>query len=148
MENELIIFIVASIVLCYGVLSNLLEKFYVSGPMIFLLFGILLSPLGFDLVEISLNSEIVKSVAQIALVIVLFSDSSILSLRKFEREWSISLRLLFIGLPLTIVFSTYVATLFFPDEPFLYLLLMTLVLAPTDAALGKAVVVDKLVPEK
>ncbi len=148
MDNELIIFIIALIVLVYGFFSRKLEKFNISGPMVFLLFGILLSPLGFNLIQIPLDSDTVKIVAEIALIIVLFTDSSALSLKKFKTEWKISARLLFVGLPLTILFSTYIATLFFPNEPLLYLLLMALILAPTDAALGKAVVTDKLVPEE
>jgi NhaP-type Na+/H+ and K+/H+ antiporter len=58
------------------------------------------------------------------------------------------LRLLLIGLPLTIIFSTYVAKAFFPNESILYLLLLALILAPTDAALGKAVVSEKSIPLK
>ena len=148
MQIELIIFIIALITLIYGFFSKKLERLNISGPMIFLLFGILLSPLGFDLIKISLDSDAVKIVAEIALIIVLFTDSSSLRLKKFKTEWTISARLLFIGLPLTIVLSTYAATLFFPNEPLLYLLLMALILAPTDAALGKAVVTDRLVPEE
>ena len=148
MQVELIIFIIALIVLLYGFFSKKLEKLNISGPMIFLLFGILLSPLGFDVIEVGLDSDAVKIIAEIALIIVLFTDSSSLNLKGFKKEWRISLRLLFVGLPLTIIFSTYVATLFFPNESLLYLILMALILAPTDAALGKAVVVDKLVPQR
>jgi len=147
-QVELIIFIIALIVLLYGFFSKKLEKLNISGPMIFLLFGILLSPLGFDVIEVGLDSDAVKIIAEIALIIVLFTDSSSLNLKGFKKEWRISLRLLFVGLPLTIIFSTYVATLFFPNESLLYLILMALILAPTDAALGKAVVVDKLVPQR
>jgi len=147
MNNELIIFIIALIVLVYGFFSKRLERLNISGPMVFLLFGIVLSPLGLDLIEIPLDSDAVKIVAEIALIIVLFTDSSQLSLKQFKTGWEISARLLFIGLPITIVFSTYIATLFFPNEPLLYLILIALILAPTDAALGKAVVTDKHVPQ-
>ena len=148
MESELIIFIVTLIVLVYGFFSKSLERLNVSGPMVFLVFGILLSPLGFNFIVIPLDSNAVKMIAEFALIIVLFTDSSSLSLKKFKKEWKISARLLFIGLPITIIFSTYIATLFFPEESLLYILLMTLILAPTDAALGKAVVTDKKVPEE
>jgi len=147
-EDKLVIFVVALIVFLYGLFSKKLESFNISGPMIFLLFGVLLSPLGLNLLDIPLSSDAVESIAEIALIIVLFTDSSQLKLKEFKKEWRISARLLYIGLPLTIVFSTYIATLFFPEEPFLYLLLMALILAPTDAALGKAVVTDTLVPQK
>jgi len=145
---EQIIFITALIILIYGFFSSFLEKFNISGPMIFLLIGVLLSSLGLDILNIDLASDAVKMIAEIALIIVLFSDASSLNLKELKKEWKISARLLFIGLPLTILFSSYVATLFFPNEPLLYLILMALILAPTDAALGKAVVTDKLVPKK
>jgi len=148
MQNELIVITVVSIILFYGFLSKILEKHNISGPMVFLLIGISLSPLGFDLISISLNSQIVKLVAEIALVIVLFSDSSSLDLKNFRTNWQIPARLLFIGLPLTIALSSYVATFVFPNEPFIYLFMMALVLSPTDAALAKAVVTQESVPKK
>ena len=145
---ESIIFIIAFVVLFYGFFSKKLEYFNISGPMVFLLYGMLLSPLGLDFLEVDLNSDALKITAEIALITVLFTDSSTLDLKSFKKEWKISARLLFIGLPLTILLSTYIATLFFADESLLYLLLMALILAPTDAALGQAVVSDKLVPHK
>jgi len=50
-------------------------------------------------------------------------------------------------MPITILLSYYTAGLLFPKEAPLYLLLLALILAPTDAALGKVVVTDKHVPE-
>ena len=148
MEHELIVFTVVMITLFYGFFSKLLEKFNISGPMIFLLVGVILSPLGFDFIVIGLDSQGVKIIAEIALVIVLFSDSSSLSLKGLQSNWQIPVRLLLIGLPLTILFSTYVASIMFPHEPLLYILVMALILAPTDAALGKAVVTQKSVPKE
>jgi len=147
-EEELIIFIVALIILVYGFFSKKLENFNISGPMVFLIIGILLSPLVLGITHLKIDADVVKIIAEIALIIVLFTDSSSINLKRFRREWKISVRLLFIGLPLTIIFSTYIATLFFPNQPLLYLLLMALILAPTDAALGKAVVTDNNIPEK
>jgi len=148
MDEKLIIFVIAFIILVYGFFSKKLETYNISGPMIFLIIGIFLSPLGLGLSTIDIDSNIVKTIAEIALVIVLFTDSSSINLKVFKKEWSIAARLLFVGLPLTIIFSSFSATLFFPSEPFINLLLMALILAPTDAALGKAVVSDKNVPER
>ncbi len=148
MENELLIFIIALIVLIYGFFSKALEKFNISGPMIFMSLGILLSPLVFGLANLKLDETVVEIVAEIALIIVLFTDASSLNITKLRREWRLSVRLLFVGLPVTIMFAMGIAMLFFPTESYLYLLLMALILAPTDAALGKAVVSDSRVPEK
>ena len=142
------LFIIATIVLLYGYVSKLLERFNISGPMVFTLFGFLLSPLGIGHISLDLNAESVKIVAELALIVVLFSDSSTLNVRHFKEGYKIPTRLLFIGLPLTILFTTYAGTLFFSTTPLLYIIVMALILAPTDAALGKAVVIDKSVPKK
>jgi len=148
MEDTLIIFIVALIILLYGFFSKVLEKYNISGPMVFMFFGILLSPIVLNITHLDLDDNIVKTIAEIALIIVLFSDSSTINIKKFKEQWEIPTRLLFIGLPLTIVFSTYIGVFFFPNESIINLLLLALILAPTDAALGKAVVIDKAVPLK
>ena len=146
MEDTLIIFIIALIVLLYGFFSRILEDYNISGPMLFTLFGFLLSPLALNITSISINDDIVKTIAEIALIIILFSDSSTINIRKFKDKWKIPTRLLLIGLPLTIISSTYFGTFILTDESLIHILLMSLILAPTDAALGKAVVVDKSVP--
>jgi NhaP-type Na+/H+ or K+/H+ antiporter len=140
--------IVTLVVLGYGYYSKYLANLNISGPMIFTSIGIFLSPVGFNLVELNLNAEIIKITAEIALIVILFSDASNLKLKKLKLEWKIPFRLLFIGLPITIVFASLMAKIIFPAEVTIYLVLMALLLAPTDAALGKAVVLDKRVPQK
>ncbi len=81
------------------------------------------------------------------MVILLFSDASALNLKNLRKNWALPTRLLAIGLPITIFFTFYAAKGFFPEESAIYLLLLALVLAPTDAALGKAVVSYKKIPE-
>ena len=148
MHGNMAIIVITLVVLFYGYYSRLLLRFNITGPMIFMLIGVLLSPLGFSITEVKLNTEIVTITAEIALIIVLFSDASSLNLKKLKQSWGIPGRLLFIGLPLTIIFSSFTAIFMFPQESPIYLVLMALLLAPTDAALGKAVVSDKQVPQK
>lgn len=148
MQEEISLLTISLVILGYGYYSKLLLRFNISGPMIFTAVGIFLSPLGIGVSAIEFNSELVQIVAEFALIIVLFSDASELSLKKLRTEWSIPARLLFVGLPITIVVATVMAKEIFPGETTLYLLMMALILAPTDAALGKAVVTDKTVPEK
>jgi len=148
METETVALIIVLVVLAYGYISGLPQRFNISGPMVFMTIGILLSPLGFSVVTEKLNAEVVQITAALALVIVLFSDASGLYLKKLKLEWGIPVRLLFVGLPITIVVAAFAAIVFFPHESTLYLIMMALILAPTDAALGKAVVTDEKVPEK
>jgi NhaP-type Na+/H+ or K+/H+ antiporter len=147
MHEHLTILGIALVILGYGYFSKLLNRFNISGPMVFTAVGILLSPLmlGDELVQA--NSEAVQIVAEIALILVLFSDASALNLTQLKVHWRLPTRLLFVAMPITIIVATFTAQLFYPNEPLIYLFLLALILAPTDAALGKAVVSDTRIPE-
>ncbi len=148
MEHHITILISALLVLGYGFFSSLLNSNNISGPMVFTLTGIILSPLGIGSSYIHLNTEAIQIIAEIALIIVLFSDASEINLKNLKNSWKIPMRLLFVALPLSVLFSTFVAYEMFENVSILYLLLMALILTPTDAALGKAVVTDKKVPQQ
>ena len=148
MHGNIAIITITLVVLGYGYFSKYLTQLNISGPMVFTTIGILLSPVAFSVVELHLDAEMVTITAEIALIMVLFSDASSLNLKKLKAAWGIPFRLLFIGLPLTIVFATVVGQAMFPNESMIYIVLMALLLAPTDAALGKAVVSDKRIPVK
>jgi len=148
MADHLIILTIAVLVLGYGYVSKALMRFNISGPMVFTGLGLLISPLLLDLSTLQVDAEFVTIIVELALVLILFSDAASLNLKSLRKSWGVPARLLFIGLPITILFGTVVARLIFPDEPAIYMLLLALLLTPTDAALGKAVVSDPIVPEK
>lgn len=94
-----------------------------------------------------INAEAVQIIAEITLIIVLFSDAAALNLQQLKSNWRLPIRLLFVALPITILLATLTATWFFPQEETLFLLLSALILAPTDVALGKTVVSDTRIRE-
>ena len=147
MAEHSVILTIALLVLLYGYISNALIRFNISGPMVFAGLGLLISPLGLDISQVDIDAEFVTIIVEIALVLVLFSDAALLDLKLLRQSWRLPTRLLVIGLPITIVAGTFVAQLIFPDEPTIYMLLLALLLTPTDAALGKAVVSDVKVPK-
>ncbi|WP_028774949.1 cation:proton antiporter [Shewanella waksmanii] len=147
MDEHIVILVIALIVLFYGYISKGLSRLNISGPMVFTGLGLLLSPLGLGITQVEVDAEFVTIVAELALVLVLFSDAALLDLSLLRRSWHIPARLLFIGLPITVVLGTFVAGYFFPELPHTSLLLLALLLTPTDAALGKAVVSDPKVPK-
>ncbi|QYK01032.1 cation:proton antiporter [Shewanella psychrotolerans] len=147
MDEHIVILVIALIVLLYGYISKWLARFNISGPMMFTGLGLLLSPLGLHITQVQIDAEFVTILVEIALVFVLFSDAALLDLKLLKQSWKLPARLLFIGLPLTVVAGTFVAQQFFPDQPLTYLILLALLLTPTDAALGKAVVSDPKVPK-
>ena len=148
MGEHIVILVIALVVLLYGYISKALSRKNISGPMMFTGFGLLLSPFGFNITQVEVNAEFVTIIVEIALVLVLFADAALLDLNLLRKSWKIPARLLFIGLPITVLAGTFVATLIFPDEPLIYLILLALLLTPTAAALGKAVVSDPKVPKK
>jgi NhaP-type Na+/H+ or K+/H+ antiporter len=85
-------------------------------------------------------------VGEIALAIVLFTDASRINLSALRQNEGLPLRLLGIGMPLTIALGTLVAALLLTDLSFWEAAIVGAVLAPTDAALGQAVVSNPRVP--
>src|ERR1039457_5620055 len=140
--------IVAALVFAWGTLSARLERFDVTAPIIFVLAGLLLThgplaPLGFVP-----SPELVKALAEVTLVLVLFSDASRVGLRDLRADMGLCLRLLGIGLPLTIGLGTLLALALFKGMNIWLALLVGAALAPTDAALGAGMMVNAAVPAR
>src|SRR5215469_8261764 len=138
--------IVSALIFVWATLSARLERFDVTAPIMFILAGLLLThgplaPLGF-----APSNESVKALAEITLVLVLFSDASRVGLRDLRTDMGLCIRLLGIGLPLTIGLGTLIALpVVGTANPWLALLVGA-ALAPTDAALGAGMMVNPAVP--
>jgi sodium/hydrogen antiporter len=140
--------IVAALVFAWGTLSARLERFDVTAPITFVLAGLLLThgplaPLGF-----MPSHEAVKSLAEVTLVLVLFSDASRVRLHDLRADMGLCLRLLGVGLPLTIALGTLLAMALFTGMNIWLALLIGAALAPTDAALGAGMMVNQAVPAR
>ncbi len=94
--------IVAALVFAWGTLSARLERFDVTAPIIFVLAGVLLTHGPLAVLSIAPAPELVKALAEVTLVLVLFSDASRVGMRELRRDAGIYARLLGIGLPLTL----------------------------------------------
>src|SRR3712207_3561092 len=103
-------------------------------------------PAGFELVRFGLDDHTVLLLAEIALAIVLFTDAARINLSALRQNEGLPIRLLGIGMPLTIALGTFVAALLLTDLTFWEAAIVGTVLAPTDAALGQAVVNNPRVP--
>ena len=130
----------------YSVVASRLERTPVSGPVVFLAFGILAGPHVLGLLDLRVGGEGLRTVAELTLALVLFTGSANADLATLRRTFRIPQRLLLIGLPLTIAFGFGVGRLLFPDLPLLTVAILATMLAPTDAALGQAVVTNEAVP--
>ena len=89
-----------------------------------------------------------KLIAEITLTLVLFVDASRISVRALRREYAVPLRLLGLGLPLTIATGAVLGVAVLPGVSLIEALVLAVMLACTDAALGQAVVTDRRVPSR
>jgi NhaP-type Na+/H+ or K+/H+ antiporter len=140
--------IIAALVFAWGTLSARLERFDMTAPIVFTAAGLLLThgplaPLG-----VKPSAELVKVLAEITLALVLFSDASRVGLHHLRADLGLCLRLLGLGLPLTIGLGTLLA-LALPGVTSIWIaLLIGAALAPTDAALGAGMMVNPAVPAR
>ena len=140
--------IVAGAVLAVATVSRRLTGTPVTPAMAFVALGLMLGPLVADKLELSAASATVRGLAEATLAVVLFADASRIKLRALEREFAVPLRLLGVGLPLTIVVGAIAAALLFTDLSVAEAVVLAVVLAPTDAALGQAVVTEPRLPSR
>jgi NhaP-type Na+/H+ or K+/H+ antiporter len=148
MSEYQILTIFAAFAFAYSLIATRLEKTPVNGAFVYLAMGVLFGPQVLGLIDLPIDGEGVSRLAEIALAICLFTDSSNADLSVLRRVEAIPARLLLIGLPLTIALGLGLAWLIFGDLSFFEVALISTMLAPTDAALGKAVVTNPVVPAK
>ena len=118
----------------------------ITPPMAFIGLGFLLSHFGlFSQAE---AESILDIVAEVALIILLFLDAAQTDLQALRKKHVWPARMLLVGLTLSIGLGTLAAWLLLPGWPLIAAALVAAILAPTDAALGQAVVTNPIVPER
>ena len=138
--------LVAGFVLAYALVSRRLETTPITGPMVFVGFGILLHGSGWEIFEMEMNEGAVRVLAEATLVLLLFTDAIRIDLYRLGTQLQLPARLLGIGLPLTVAGGTLLALMLLPGLNFWDAALVAAILSPTDAALGLAVVSNQRVP--
>lgn len=129
----------------YSFVAARLDKRNVTGPMVFALAGLLIGPRVLQLVDLKLNAQTVGWAATITLALLLFSDASTIDLSALRRDAGVPLRLLLLGLPLTVILGTVLAGRILPLDLAQAAIVAT-VLAPTDLSLGLGLFNDQRVP--
>jgi len=134
------------LVFLFTLISKRIEKTILTAPMIFTLSGIGVYLILPRLAKWEIHNETVLLIAELTLALLLFTDATHIDLRKLLKEASFPLRLLGIGMPLTILVGAMTALLLFRDFSIWEAALLAVILAPTDAGLGQVVVKNRLVP--
>jgi sodium/hydrogen antiporter len=138
--------IILATVFLWSVFAARLGRVGLSSAIVFVAVGFGFTQI-FDVLHVPGEPELVKVVAEVTLVWMLFADASAVQLTDFRRDLMVYVRLLGVGLPLTILLGGLVAValLGFGVWP---ALLVGAALAPTDAALGASVMSDPTVPSR
>jgi len=139
--------LIAAFVILYGVVSKRLESTIISGPMVFVIFGFILSSDVSGLIT-SKDTLLINIIANLTLMLILFSDASRINLGLYSHKHNLPRRLLGLGLPLTIFAGTLVGLVLLTDLPLWQAAILATILAPTDAALAQAVINSERVPAR
>ena len=134
----------AVLVLAFAAAARGLGRVYVTAPIAFVIAGAVISAV--TPVPVADMAGEVRAVAEVTLALILFHDAAQVRPRQIEGDRGLVVRLLLVGLPLTVVAGFMGARLVFPAMPVMVGLLLAAALAPTDAGLGAATVLNPVVP--
>src|SRR6478672_4836030 len=132
--------VIAIVVVAYAAVSRRLDGTPISAAVFFVSCGVVFGSKGLDWIDLGPRSEPVRVLAEITLTLVLFADASRIDLAALRREYLVPARLLGFGLPLTILAGWALGVAMFGSLNWAEVLILAVILAPTDAALGQAVV--------
>jgi NhaP-type Na+/H+ or K+/H+ antiporter len=138
--------IIAGGLLLFSLVSGRLEGTMITAPLVFILFGFAVGEGGLDVAKIDIGHSAIHVIAELTLILVLFTDAARIDLQRVRRDHDLPVRMLMIGLPFTVAAGMLVAAWLFPALSLWEAALLAALLAPTDAALGQSVVSAKSVP--
>lgn len=138
--------IFGSVFFLFSLVSRRIQGTIFTLPILFTLAGLGISFAVSHNTAFDINESSIHLIAEITLILVLAADASQIKLANLRRMQAIPIRLLTLALPMIIALGTVVAIFVFPEIPWYMAALIAAILAPTDAALGAALLADKTVP--
>ena len=138
----------AAAVMLWGLASAVLDRLSVTPALVFVAIGLIVANPPLSLLEIDAGSETVRSLAEVTLALVLFSDAARVDVGRLRSDRRVPMRLLLIGLPLTVAAGLALSLVLFADlDPWVCAVIAAAV-APTDAALGAPLMADLRIPAR
>jgi NhaP-type Na+/H+ or K+/H+ antiporter len=132
----------------YSLVSGRLERTIITAPMAFTVAGMLMFPALHENLRPALSSGLFLRLAEVGLVMLLFTDASRTGLRVLQNIRALPARLLSTGMLLTIFLGAVAARLVFPSLSIWEAGILACILAPTDAGLGQVIVNSPRVPTR
>ena len=140
--------LVALALIGVAAVSGRLSGTPITPAMLFVAFGVVVGPQVLGGIDLASSGSTVRVLAEATLALVLFTDASRIDLGALRRTFDVPVRLLGLGLPLTILLGAAAAAAVFGELTVAEAVILAVVLAPTDAALGQAVVIEPRVPAR
>lgn len=137
----------AVLVLGYALISQRVSRSYLAPALIFLILGIVLGPFGFHLLDAGPRTEGYTLLAQLALTLILFVQAAKIRPDRIGEQRTLTLRLLIIGFPLTLLLGAVTAVAVLPVLPWWEAVCLAAIVAPTEVALIEALLEDRRIPE-
>jgi NhaP-type Na+/H+ or K+/H+ antiporter len=144
--TEVTLAVLGVLIFGWAVLSGAAERRNVTGPMVFAVAGYVLCNPGWGVLDLDVETAAVESLVEVTLALLLFSDAARVNLRELQRDIGLPVRLLGIGLPLSVLAGAGLAAGLMPELPWALAGFLGAALAPTDAALSVAVINDERLP--
>ena len=138
--------VLALLVLGWAVTSRLLARVNITGPLLFTAAGYVLSNPDWGPLPVIYDAPSIHLVAELTLALLLFADASRVSIAKVKRDVRFPVRLLGLGLPLSVVLGSLLAAWLLDDVSWAIAGFVGATLAPTDAALSAQVINDERIP--
>jgi len=136
------------LVVSYAVVSEQVNRSFIAPALIFLLLGMGLGPFGLHLLDAGPGTEGYTVLAQLALTVILFNQAANLNFDRIRLHGPVTLRLLIVGVPLTVVMGALTAAVLLPVLPWWEAVCLAAIVAPTEAALIEALLEDRRIPER
>lgn len=140
--------VLAVLVLGYAVVSHRVDRAYVAPALIFVFLGMALGPFGFHWLDAGPGTDGYTVLAQLALTVILFNQAAKLRLTGIREHSPVALRLLIVGIPLTVALGSLTAVLLLPVLPWWEAVCLAAIVAPTEAALIEALLDDHRIPQR
>jgi NhaP-type Na+/H+ or K+/H+ antiporter len=136
------------LVLGYALVSKQVARHYAAPALFFVLLGMALGPFGLHLLEAGPRTQGYTVLAQLALTVILFNQASRLNMDRIRSHGFVTLRLLLVGIPLTVALGAVTAAVLLPVLPWWEAVCVAAIVAPTEAALIDALLEDHRIPER
>jgi sodium/hydrogen antiporter len=135
-----------AVLFLFSLASRRLEQTFVTAPIVFTAAGMLMFPSLAGILKAGGTPNILLHLAEIGLVLLLFTDASRTDLKVLRSIQNLPVRLLSTGLLLTIFLGAVAARLVFPQLSIWQAGILSAILAPTDAGLGQVILTSARVP--